>query len=121
MRIKRSNHARDSFGQQLLVFDVLNVVGFDQAEHIGELAQLFHWQRRANVLLCQRIKLHRTCDAGDQSKTDQADVFKSATHLFTCSSMPAGQSPVPGTASQSINPNAHCRRCCLQWQSSRLP
>ena len=59
MRVERGDHAGNGFGQQFLVFDVLDVIGLDQAEYVGQLAQFFERQRRAGVFLGHGVELHR--------------------------------------------------------------
>jgi hypothetical protein len=75
MRIERGHHAGDGLGQQLLVFDRFDVVGFDQAEHIGQLAQLFQRQRRVHRLLRHRRELQRDGNASHHTQSDQTGIL----------------------------------------------
>ncbi len=58
VRIERGHHARDRLGQQLLVFDRFDIVGFDQAEHVSQLSQFIDWQWRTDIFLRQGVELH---------------------------------------------------------------
>ena len=45
MRIEAGQHAVDGFGDELLVFDRLDIIALDAAEHFGEGAQFLDRQR----------------------------------------------------------------------------
>ena len=76
MRVERADHAGDGVGEQLLVVDRLDVVGFDQPVHVGQLAQFLDRHARFDRLLRQRRELHGNGHAGDQAEADEAGVLQ---------------------------------------------
>jgi hypothetical protein len=81
VRVERGHHAGDGLGQQLLVVDVFDVVGLDQAKHVGQLAQFFQRQRAARDFLRDGGKLERGGNTSHHAEADQADVLDFVAHF----------------------------------------
>jgi hypothetical protein len=55
VRVKSGDHAADGFLDQFLVVDRLDIKGFDRAEDIAELPQVFEWQGGARIALEESV------------------------------------------------------------------
>ena len=82
MRVQRRDHAGNGFRQEFLVFHLLDIIGLDQAEDVGQLAQLVERQRGIRDFLRHGRELQRHADTGQHAQTDQADTFDFDTHIF---------------------------------------
>jgi len=83
MRIERGDHAADRFRQQLFIFHRLDVVGLDQAIHVGQLAQLVERQGRAGLLRMGR-QLERCRHADQDAHADQPEMLCFHAHVDPC-------------------------------------
>ena len=90
MRVQRRDHAGNGFRQEFLVFHLLDIIGLDQAEDVGQLAQLVERQRGIRDFLRHGRELQRHADAGQHAQTDQADTFDFDTHVFFASTNSLG-------------------------------
>ncbi len=83
VRVERGHHAADGFGEQFLVFDRLDVVGLDQAIHIGQLAQLVQWQRRGGAgFLCIGGQLERRRHTQHHPHANQPEPLCFHAHVY---------------------------------------
>ena len=98
MGVERGDHAGNGVFQQLLVFHRLDVIGLDQAKHIGQLAQLFQRQGRLDGLLRHGRKLQRHGDAGHHAQANQAGIFEFAHHCTFAASVSCTSASPRGAA-----------------------
>ena len=80
MRIKPGDHAADGFLDQLLVVDRLDVKGFDRAEDIAELPQVFERQGRARIALGHGRDAETDQDAGDRTGGHESERLELVGH-----------------------------------------
>ena len=98
MGVERGDHAGNGVFQQFLVFHGFDVIGLDQAKHIGQLAQLFQRQGRLDGFLRHGGKLQRHGDAGHHAQADQAGIFEFAHHCTFAASVSCTSASPRGAA-----------------------
>ena len=79
VRVQAGDHAGDGVGDQLLVADLLHVIGLDQAEDGRQLLDFFKWQRR-HTPASQRLQGYGGQRTGDHAHRDPACNFDFLTH-----------------------------------------
>ena len=132
VRIEAGQHAVDRLGDELLVFDGLDVVALDRPEHFGERAQLVDRQRVFRGLaLRDRGEIERQHDPRQHSDQDQSCLLVLAAHgwhsrerrfaraAISPATTARGRTLCPDAASQSINPKNRSRRSHQPWRRPR--
>ena len=86
VRIQPRQHAVNGFGDELFVFDWLDVIAFDTVENFREGAQLFNRQRQHGaggaIALRHRRKVKADGDADYDASDYETELTQFVTHVL---------------------------------------